>query len=185
MRQRRRKPQRATRLKRDEFRLNRSGDPLSSPSPARGGGLSHIVKWRIWCVGPGSAAQREERCTASGTRLCSPDAAQRAALAAWCAADPGSMKRDAATARSILDSPAARGGGPGWGPHRLRLADRLTRRFADLSPQAAVRFTRLENRLKYKDLDTPRFWKCPSVGPSAAIDMTRVFLLRQRRSKHV
>jgi len=37
----------------------------SLPSPA---GLLPIVKWGMWCVGPGSAVHREERCTASGTR---------------------------------------------------------------------------------------------------------------------
>src|ERR1700730_9349757 len=40
--------------------------------------------------------------------------------------------------------------------------------------------THLENRLKYRDLDDPRFWKCLHVGTAATIDKTRVF--RRRRS---
>jgi hypothetical protein len=49
----------------------------------------------IFCrsrMGAGSAAQREGRRAASGTGWRSPEAAQRAALAAWCAVDPGSME---------------------------------------------------------------------------------------------
>src|SRR5260370_41314694 len=40
--------------------------------------------------------------------------------------------------------------------------------------------THLENRLEYRDLDDPRFWKCVHVGTAATIDKTRVF--RRRRS---
>src|SRR5713101_7399042 len=35
--------------------------------------------------------------------------------------------------------------------------------------------THLENRLKYRDLDDPRFWKRLHVGPAATVDKTRVF----------
>src|SRR6202047_250818 len=47
-------------------------------------------------------------------------------------------------------------------------------------PQGASACTHLENRLKYRDLDDPRFWKCLHVGTAATIDKTRVF--RRRRS---
>src|ERR1700737_5631378 len=47
-------------------------------------------------------------------------------------------------------------------------------------PWRASACTHLENRLKYRDLDDPRFWKCLHVGTAATIDKTRVF--RRRRS---
>src|ERR1700724_3723722 len=40
--------------------------------------------------------------------------------------------------------------------------------------------THLENRLKYRDLDDPRFWTRLYVGRSATVDKTQVF--RTRRS---
>src|SRR5260221_7403296 len=46
--------------------------------------------------------------------------------------------------------------------------------------KSASACTHLENRLKYRDLDDPRFWKCLHVGTAATIDKTRVF--RRRRS---
>src|SRR6266851_9463227 len=35
--------------------------------------------------------------------------------------------------------------------------------------------THLENRLKYRSLDDPRFWECLHVGPSATVEKTHVF----------
>src|SRR6266851_7791728 len=35
--------------------------------------------------------------------------------------------------------------------------------------------THLENRLKYRYLDDPRFWERLHVGPSATVEKTRVF----------
>src|ERR1035437_6585881 len=42
-------------------------------------------------------------------------------------------------------------------------------------PCRAIGFTHLENRLKYRDLEAPRFWKRLYVGPSATVDKTHVF----------
>src|SRR5450631_4114887 len=48
-------------------------------------------------------------------------------------------------------------------------------RFLFPPPLSAIGFTHLENRLKNRDLDDPRFWKRLYYGPSANVDKTRVF----------
>src|ERR1700736_1013459 len=45
----------------------------------------------------------------------------------------------------------------------------------NLSPQAAIGFTHLQNRLKYKDLDDPRFPKHNDRSRRASIEKTRLF----------
>src|SRR5216683_2359213 len=78
--------------------------------------------------------------------------------------------RNATPEQDCSLAPPLRGEGRGEGLVRSANADDDVRpvpphpALRDLSPQAAIRFTHLENRLRYRDLDDPRFRKRLDVG---------------------